>query len=508
MRYSSLPLAPGANMSFEKLDALGHQLEALDHALSILGADEATNMAVGGGEKRAEAMSVLSGMYHRQATAPEIGDWLADAETETLNPDQQAAVREFRRVYTNLTCLPTEFVERQMTARMRSEQLWRDLRAKNDWAGFAPALEGVVALVREEAQLRADATGLAPYDALMEQYDPGNRVADVDPVFADLKLFLKGFVPEALAVQEERLRDRPLQPLGGTYPIDKQRELGLAMMAAIGFDFTHGSLSVSHHPFCGGVPTDVRMTTRYKTTDFLSALMGVMHETGHALYEQNLPKEWSHWPLGRARGMSIHESQSLFVEKQIGRNPSFWAFALPAIEQHLGERWSTADILPHVHQVERGSIRVDADEVTYPLHVILRYELEQELVSGRLNVTDIPEAWDAKMQEYLGLSTIDNPADGPMQDVHWPAGAFGYFPSYTLGAMMAAQQWHALEQAHPDIEADFANGRFDIANSWRRDHIWHQASRFSTPELLEKATGEKLNARYFTEHLTARYGRG
>ncbi|TIT58295.1 MAG: carboxypeptidase M32, partial [Mesorhizobium sp.] len=160
------------------------------------------------------------------------------------------------------------------------------------------------------------------------------------------------------------------------------------------------------------------ITTRYKTTDFLSALMGVLHETGHALYEQNLPKAWAHWPLGKARGMAVHESQSLFVEKQVGRNPAFWRWALPVVEKHLGETWSIDDILPHVHRVERGLIRVDADEVTYPLHVILRYELEQELVSGRLEVADLPEAWDGRMRNYLGLSTLDNPADGPMQDVH------------------------------------------------------------------------------------------
>ncbi len=394
-----------------------------------------------------------------RATAPEIADWIDAAESEALSEEQAAAVREFRRNYTNLTCLPSEFVERQTTARMRSEQLWRDLRAKNDWAGFLPALEGVIELVREEAQLRADKTGLDPYDALMEQYDPGHRAGDITPVFAELKAFLKDFVPEALAVQDERLAKSPLKPLSGNYPTDRQRELGLAMMAAVGFDLTHGSLSVSHHPFCGGVPSDVRITTRYKSSEFLSALMGVLHETGHALYEQNLPVEWSHWPVGKARGMAMHESQSLFVEKQLGRNPAFWQWALPVVERHLGEAWSMADILPHVHRVERGLIRVDADEVTYPLHVILRFELEQELVAGRLEAADIPEAWDAKMRDYLGLSTVDNFADGPMQDVHWPAGAFGYFPSYTLGAMMAAQQWAALKREQPSVGRRHRQGK-------------------------------------------------
>lgn len=493
-------------MSFARLDELCHRLEALEHALAILGADEATHMAVGGGEKRAEAMAALAGMHHRQATAPEIADWIAAAEAEQLNEEQAAAVREFRRVYTNMTCLPTEFVERQTRARMRSEQLWRDLRARNDWAGFLPALDGVVSLVREEAALRAEALGLDPYDALMEQYDPGNRATEITPVFAELKTFLAGFVPKALDEQERRRARRPVRALSGNYPIDRQRELGLAMMGAVGFDFTRGSLAVSHHPFCGGVPTDVRITTRYRTTDFLSALMGVLHETGHALYEQNLPVAWTHWPLGRARGMAAHESQSLFVEKQLGRNPRFWEWALPLVERHLGESWTPDDILPHVHYVERGLIRVDADEVTYPLHVILRYELEQELVSGRLATADLPEAWDAGMRDCLGLSTIDNPKDGPMQDVHWPSGAFGYFPSYTLGAMMAAQQWAALKKVHPHADDDIAAGRFDAITDWRRDNIWSLASRVSTPELMQRATGERLDAVHFTRHLEERYG--
>lgn len=496
-------------MSFAKLDALGHKLEALEHALSILGADEATHMAVGGGEKRAEAMANLAGMYHAQSTAPEIRDWIEAAKAEDLSEDQRLAIGEFERVYVNTTCLPTEFVERRTAANMRAEQLWRELRPTGDWDAFLPALEGVVALVREEAQLRADALGLAPYDALMEQYDPGNRTGELDAVFADLKSFLTDFVPQALEAQERKLAARPLKPLSGPYPIEKQRELGLAAMRAVGFDFTHGSLAVSHHPFCGGVPTDVRMTTRYRTDEFLTSLMAVLHETGHALYEQGLPKEWSHWPLGKARGMGMHESQSLFVEMQLARSPEFWQFALPLVHLHMGEDaiagWEVEDVLAKVNFVERGYIRVDADEVTYPLHVILRYELEQDLVSGKLEASQIPEAWDAKMTQYLGISTINDPKDGPMQDVHWPGGAFGYFPSYTLGAMIAAQQWAALEKDLPDARAEIAKGDFAAINDWRSQHIWLQGSRWSTPDLIERATGEPLNADYFKSHLKRRY---
>ncbi|WMT85721.1 carboxypeptidase M32 [Pelagibacterium sp. 26DY04] len=497
-------------MSFADLEALGRKLESIEHAIAILSADEATNMPVGGGEKRAESVSFLHGLRHETATAPEIGDWIAKAESEDLSEEQQLALREFKRVYTNATCLPADFVRRKSQAEMRSEQLWRDLRAKNDWANFAPALEGVVALAREEAQMRADALGLAPYDALMEQFDPGNRVADVAPVLEKLKSFLIDFVPEALEAQARRHEARPPKTVKGPFAIEKQRELGLSMMQALGFDFTHGRLDVSHHPFCGGVPTDVRMTTRYRTDEFLTSLMGVLHETGHALYEQGLPKALSHMAVGQARGMAMHESQSLFVEQQLAHAPRFWEWAMPIVATHLGEgalaSWDVEDVVAEVNKVERGYIRVDADEVTYPLHIILRFELEQALIGGTLEVTDVPEAWDAKMTEYLGLSTIDNPKDGPMQDVHWSAGLFGYFPSYTLGALIAAQQWQSIEKAMPNVLDQIAAGDFSGVNAWRAENIWQQASRYSTPDLLKRATGETLNPDIFIAHLKKRYG--
>jgi carboxypeptidase Taq len=493
-------------MSFSKLDELGRKLEALEHAQAMLGVDEAVQMPSGGGEKRAEAMAVLAGMYHEMASSPHIADLIAEAEGELLDEMQQAAVRELRRAYKNLTCLSSDFVRRQVAARIRSEQLWRGLRPAGNWKDFLPAFAGVIATLREEAQLRSEALGLAPYDAMIEQYDPGSRASEISPVFDELKSFLKSFVPQAVEAQRKR---PPAKPFNAPFPIANQKALGQAIMKAIGFNFDHGRLDISHHPFCGGVPTDVRMTTRYSESEFLSALMGIVHETGHGLYEQGLPKPWAHWPVGRARGMSMHESQSLFVEKQVCRNPAFWEWAMPVVSEHLGAGaiagWSLEDILAHVHKIKPGLIRVDADEATYPLHVILRYELEQDLVTGKLQPRDVPEAWDAKMKEYLGLSTIDNPGDGPMQDVHWPSGAIGYFPSYTLGALMAAQQWAAIEKTQPDISDDLRRGDFSSLNQWRRDNIWSKASTLSTPELLRQATGEPLNAGYFTKHLQRRY---
>ncbi|MFO1133141.1 MAG: carboxypeptidase M32 [Hyphomicrobiales bacterium] len=493
-------------MSFAELDHLCRRLEAIGHAQAMLGVDEAVNMPDGGGEKRAEAMSVLASMAHEMATAPHIAEWIAKAEGEDLDDAQRAAVAEFKRSYINRTCLSSDFVARQVNAALRCEQLWRQLRAKNDWTDFLPSFENIVALAQEEAQRRAEVLKLSPYDALVEQFDPGSRSAEIARVFADLKAFLKGFIPEALEAQARRRAKHPLKAFAGPFPAEKQKALGLELMKAVGFDFHHGRLDVSHHPFCGGVPSDVRMTTRYRTDEFLSSLMGILHETGHGLYEQNLPHDLSHWPSMKARGMAMHESQSLFQEMQLSRRPEFWAFALPRAKEILGlDGVSIDDLLAHVHRVERGFIRVDADEATYPLHVILRFEIEQELVTGKLAAKDVPEAWDAKMTEYLGLSTAGNFKDGPMQDVHWPSGAFGYFPSYTLGAMMAAQQWAAVERAVPDAPAQIARGDFTAINGWRKENIWSKASMLSTPEIMRQATGEPLNAKYFEAHLTNRY---
>ena len=493
-------------MSFAELDHLCRRLEALDHAQAMLGVDEAVNMPHGGGEKRAEAMSVLAAMAHELASAPHIADWISAAEAEELDHDQKAAVAEFKRSYINRTCLSSDFVARQVNARLRCEQLWRTLRAKNDWTDFLPSFENIVSLAREEAHRRAEVLKLSPYDAMVEQYDPGSRSAEITRVFTDLKGFLKTFIPEALEAQERRRARRPVKAFNGPFPIEKQKELGLALMKAVGFNFDHGRLDISHHPFCGGVPSDVRMTTRYRTDEFLSSLMGILHETGHGLYEQNLPHDLGHWPSTKARGMAMHESQSLFQEMQLSRRPEFWHFALPLARDILGvDGFAVEDMLANVHRVERGFIRVDADEATYPLHVILRFEIEQELVTGKLAAKDVPEAWDAKMRDYLGLSTAGNYRDGPMQDVHWPSGAFGYFPSYTLGAMMAAQQWAAVERAIPDAAAHVARGDFAAINAWRKQNIWSKASMLSTPEIMREATGEPLNAKYFEAHLKQRY---
>ncbi len=293
----------------------------------------------------------------------------------------------------------------------------------------------------------------------------------------------------------------------GPFPQAVQRELGLQAMQVLGFDFNGGRLDVSAHPFCGGVPEDVRITTRYDEDELLSALFGVVHETGHARYEQNLPRAWAGQPIALARSTAIHESQSLFFEMQLGRSEAFLRRLQPAIVESFGMQpaFEEGNFIAWNQRVKPGYIRVEADEVSYPAHVVLRYEIERALIDGEIEVEDIPALWDEKMQAWLGLSTEDNYRNGCMQDIHWTDGGFGYFPSYTLGAMYAAQLFHAARVALPTLDEAIAQGDFSALFDWLRQNIWQHGSRFSTSQLIENATGEVLNADYFRQHLTRRY---
>ncbi|HAZ12918.1 MAG: peptidase M32 [Bdellovibrionales bacterium GWA2_49_15] len=502
-------------MSWKKLDQLAQKLESLSHASAMLNVDEACHMPKGGGEKRAEAMATLASMSHAILTSPEVGAWIADAEKETKNsPEQEkqrkiASLREWKLQYLNNSCLPSDFVEKKVEANKKCEQLWRDLRGKNDWTGFLPAFSNVIEIAREEAQRRSEILKLSPYDAMMEQFDSGNRDAWIAPLFAQLKKDLKEIIPQALEKQKEKLAKNPLKKFCTNFPIEKQKALGEALMKMIGFDFNHGRLDTSFHPFCGGVPSDVRITTRYRTDEFLQSLMGVLHETGHALYEQGLPRRSPMHPVDNVQGMGIHESQSLFVEMQLARTGEFWQFARPMVDEFLGldaiKGWGLDDLLNYVNFVEPGLIRVDADEVTYPMHVILRFEIEKDLIAGKIMGRDIPELWNEKMREFLGLDTRGNYKDGCMQDVHWPSGAFGYFPSYTLGALIAAQLWGKMEKDLPHCRQEIAKGDFKAINLWRKDKIWSQACLWEKSQLIERATGSVLDVRFFKEHLKQRY---
>jgi len=496
-------------MSYAALTEHFKRLSHLRHVEAMVSWDEATMMPTGGGPARGEALSTLRGLIHQHATRPDFADLFAAAvgEGSALSPWQTANLREMKREWLRAAALPNRLVEAMSRAESRSEQAWRHLRAKNDFAGFLPFFREVVALKREAAQALGQALSLSPYDALMDGFEPGFTAEKVRPLFARLRSFLPGFIAKALERQGAAGAPTP-----GPFPTEEQRALGLALMGKVGFDFNHGRLDTSHHPFCGGVPEDVRITTRYDQADFSKAMMGVLHETGHAKYEQNLPKEWRGQPVGAARGMAIHESQSLFLEMQVCRSRSFWAFAAPMVARAFPaaahatpEAFASEALFLGMARVVPGYIRVNADEVTYPCHVILRFELELGLIDGSLRPEDVPEAWDVGMRDLLGLSTSGNDRDGCMQDVHWPAGLIGYFPSYTLGALTAAQLFQAALRALPDLRGQLSRGEFEPLDAWLRQHIWAQGSRIGTSELVEQATGKPLGTEDFEAHVAFRY---
>ena len=479
------------------------RLHKLQHLQAIVSWDQAANMPPAGAQARAEAMAEMATLLHRLRTDATMADALARAEQEPLTDPQRANLREMHREWRQSNALPEELVERSQLVSARCEHAWRSQRPANDWAGFVDNFRPVLAAAREEAQALSQQFGVSRYDALMDRFEPGTTSARLDEVFGAVRQWLPGLVQRVLDKQSRE----PVRAPQGPFAQEAQRQLCDRVMRALGFDFEAGRLDVSTHPFCGGVPEDVRLTTRFRDDEFLGSLMGTIHETGHGRYEQNRPRELLGQPASQARSAAIHESQSLSFEMQLGCHPGFMAQIAPWIEQAFGPQPAFApdNLVRLITRVKPGFIRVDADEVTYPAHIILRYEIERPLIEGDIEAEDIPALWDAKMHELLGVDTRGNFKDGPLQDVHWPLGMFGYFPCYSLGAMYAAQWFAAMRRAMPDLDERIAHGDYAPVFDWLREHIWLQASRWTTDELARRASGEALNPAHFKSHLEARY---
>ncbi|WP_439212096.1 carboxypeptidase M32 [Duffyella gerundensis] len=489
--------------AYQQLTATFLRLSRFGHLSAIAGWDMQTMMPPAGSRVRGEALAELSVLQHEILTDKRTAALLDEAEQASLNDVERANLLEMRRAWQQAALLPASLVEAKSIAGSRCEHAWRQQRPANDWQGFAANLKEVVKLSREEAAMRADANGGSRYDALLDLFEPGMNSAQLDQTFGDLKTWL----PDLLQRVQEKQAQQPIDFPLGPFAVEGQRQLGLAVMKQLGFDFNAGRLDVSAHPFCGGVPEDVRITTRYSENEFLSALMGVIHETGHARYEQNLPKQWPGQPVALARSTAIHESQSLFMEMQLGRSAPFLQLILPQIKAQLGDQpaLDADNYIRLTQRVKSSLIRVDADEVSYPAHVILRYEIERALIEGEIEVDDIPAMWDEKMMAYLNLDTRGNYRDGCMQDIHWTDGAFGYFPTYTLGAMYAAQLFQAVKRALPQLDSLIQSGDLQPIFDWLQQNIWQHGSRFSTQQLIVNATGEPLNPHWFRQHLETRY---
>jgi carboxypeptidase Taq len=490
---------------YKQLEQEWKRLHAFRGALSMLRWDAAVMMPRGSAELRGEQLAALETEYHALLTTPRVTRLLdrAQANAQVLEPWQLSNLREMQRQRDRAIATPASLIARLAKAISRAESKWLDARATRRFDTFAPHLAEVVELVRDKAVLLGQAVGLSPYDALVDEWSPGVTTADIDAVFKALSRRLPSLIREAIAAQESR----PLLPITGKFSPARQKALVTEVMTGFGFPFERGRLDESEHPFTEGVPGDVRVTTRFEVSDPFGGLLGALHETGHAMYDVGLPPEWRDQPVGQDRGMAMQESQALLFEMIIGRSVAFAEYLRPLVAKHYGvsgPEWQTPNLYAQLTRVRRGLIRVDADELTYPAHVMHRYELEKKLLSGDLAVRHLPDAWNADIESRLGVRPAHD-GEGCLQDIHWAVGSFGYFPSYALGSVIAAQLFEALRAALPDTDRLIARGEFAPLLDWLRAEVHAEGSRHSLRELLELSTGRPLGAQAALRYLESKY---
>ncbi len=489
---------------YETLTRAFARAAKINTATLKLGWDQRVMMPPGGADDRGEELATLAALAHEIEASPQVAEALAATDETALAPWQAANLREMRRRHAHAAAVPSALIEAGETAAARCEMAWREARKTGDFALLLPLWRPVIANIRERAAAKAEALGVSPYDALMDPYDPGRRSAQVTALFDDLETFLRDALPKVL----DRQTSEPTPHLPpGPFPAERQRELGKRVMAAVGYDFHHGRLDDTAHPFSTGSSGDARVTARWDEADFTSGLMAVLHETGHALYTRGKKPDHAWQPVAAHRGMTIHESQSLCLEMQIGRSRAFTEFWAPLAKKAFdgdGPLWQADNMHRWATRVEPGFIRVDADAVTYPLHIILRFRLEQRLVDGSLDPADVPETWDAEMQTLLGIRP-PTLSLGCLQDIHWFDGAFGYFPTYSLGAMAAAQLFQAAEEAEPGLYQTLEQGDTSPVIAWLRTHVHEVGCLHEPDDLLQAATGSPLGSAAFKRHIRERY---
>ena len=494
---------------YQQLEQEFRRLHAFRSAASILRWDSTVMMPRGSSDLRGEQLAALETESHALLTSPRVSRLLARAEANSagLEDWQSANLREMRRERDQAIATPQSLVSRLAKATARAEVKWLEAKQKSEFAIFAPHLEEVVNLLRDKAGLLGKALNLDPYDALVDEFSPGMTSAEIDSIFKTLGRRLPGLIQEVIELQARR----PPLEITGRFAPAKQRQAAIEVMKAVGFPFDRGRLDESEHPFTGGVPGDIRITTRFSPTDPLTGLMGVLHETGHAMYDVGLPEAWRGQPVGRDRGMAMQESQSLLLEMLIGRNRPFLRYIKPLLDKTFGAsgptngaEWDVENLYRLLIRVRRSLIRVDADEVTYPVHIMLRYELENEILKGELKIKDLPEAWNARIQDRLGVRPA-NDAEGCLQDVHWAVGSFGYFPSYAIGAVIAGQLYESLRADRPELDEEIAAGQFSGLFEWLRQNVHSIAATVSTPELIRNATGKPLSAAAWLRYIEGKY---
>ena len=450
---------------------------------------------------RADQLGYLEAKAHTLFTEAAVGDWLTEAEQYGFSPDSEeyANLREWRRSYNRATRIPVSLVEEFEKIRTLAREAWIQARKGPDFSVFKPHLEKILELTRRKADLWGYEESV--YDALIEDYEPGLRSRQIKPVLEDLRVALVDLLAKT---RQDTIAGNLLD---GRYPIDGQTAFSKKVAAAFGYDFEAGRIDTTAHPFATSLgPSDHRITTRYNENRFEASLYGVLHETGHALYEQGLPVDKVGLPLGEAVSLGIHESQSRLWENHVGRTTQFWDQWYRDASTHLTDlkRFSPLEIAKGIQRIAPSFIRVEADEVTYDLHVLLRFELELALVEGRIRVRDLPEAWNARFKELFGLTVPDDNL-GVLQDIHWSHGLIGYFPTYTLGNLNAAQLMSAAEKQIPGLEDELAAGHYQALLLWLRENIHQHGRRYLPADLMRRATGETTSARYRIEYLRRKY---
>jgi carboxypeptidase Taq len=490
---------------YQQLEQEFRRLHAFRGAASLLRWDAAVMMPRGSAAVRGEQLAALDSECHTLLTSPRVSRLIerAQASEAQLEDWQLANLREMRRERDRAIATPISLVSRLARATAVAEVRWLEAKQESNFELFAPHLEEVVALTRDKAQVLSHALGIAPYDALIDGFSPGFPSAEIDKLFRALSRRLPELIDEAIELQAQY----PAQPIGGKVSPSKQRALAVEVMRALGFPFDRGRLDESDHPFTEGVNGDVRVTTRLVPHEPFTGLMGALHETGQALYDLGLPEAWRDQPVGRDRGMALEESQSLLLEMIIGRSRPFLAYLRPLLEKHFGvtgPEWEQENLYRTLIRVRRAAIRVDADELTYPVHILLRFELEKRIFEGKLKVRDLPAAWSDGLEARLGLRP-SNDAEGCLQDQHWAQGSFGYFPSYVLGGLIAAQLYETLRGDLPDLDSEIAAGRFGALIGWLRDNVHRVGASLGSQELITRATGKPLSAAPWLRYAEAKY---
>lgn len=498
-----------AQKDYKKLHESSRYSRILSGISSLLDWDQETYMPPAAAGIRSEQLKVLAGLIHKSKTSPAFAKALSKLINiksgkiiqKGLKEPQQSALKVWRKDYLKDTCLPSRFVEEFAQLTSQAVVAWRTAKTQDSFHTFSPFLEKIIYMNRK----KADYLGYDkhPYDALLDLFEPGTTTAQVSTIFSALRKSITGLLSKIKSAKQ--VDDRFLY---GNFDQNKQMELGYFLMEAIGYDRSKGRLDISSHPFSSSChPTDSRITTRMHPTSLMSHLSVVLHECGHSLYEMGLPEEHYGSPLGEAVSLGLHESQSRWWETRIGQSKPFWEYFLPILKKAFPKELNGIALdkfYKGINKVESSLIRVDADEVTYGLHVILRFELEKALIEGSLSVSEIPEAWNAKMQELLGLIPLNN-REGCLQDIHWSLGAFGYFPTYTLGNLYASQFFITFEKQNPDWQKRLAKGELLFIKEWLNNNVHHYGRQYNSKELLKHVTGKEFSSDAFNAYLNGKY---